>query len=131
VTTVAVSAFGSPGRFVLQFPTVSGGRYDLLVAPRGASFAPALLFGYLGSMMDAAANPERGGSFTLAVGSATPPIGTPPLAPASLPVAASAGDREDRLAELRRLRDRSLITDDIYREEQRRVLTPLTGPLPR
>ena len=70
---------------MLRFPTVSGGRYDLLVAPRGASFAPAVLFGYLGSMMDAAANPEQGGSSTLAVGSATPPIGTPPLAPEPLP----------------------------------------------
>ena len=58
---------------MLRFPTVSGGRYDLLFAPRGASFAPAVLFGYLGSMMDAAANPEQGGSSTLAVGSATPP----------------------------------------------------------
>src|ERR1700760_1227923 len=35
VTTVAVSAFGSPGRFVLRLPTVSGGHYDLVVAPRG------------------------------------------------------------------------------------------------
>jgi hypothetical protein len=35
------------------------------------------------------------------------------------------------LAEIRRLRDRGLITDDIYREEQRRVLAPLTGPLPQ
>jgi hypothetical protein len=29
VTTVTVSAFSSPGRFVLRFTTVSGGRYDL------------------------------------------------------------------------------------------------------
>lgn len=131
LATVAVTAFGSPGRFVLRFPTVSGGRYDLQVVPRGASFAPAMMLGYVGSMMDAAANPERGGSFTLAIVSATPPIGTPAPSPAPPSVVATAADREDRLAELWRLRNRGLITDDVYREEQRRALAPMTSPPPR
>lgn len=131
LTTVAITAFGSPGRFVLRFPTVPSGIYGLEVAPRGASFAPAMLFGYLGAMMDAASNPEQGGSFTLSAVSATPPIGTPPPPPAPVSVVATAGDREDRLLELRRLRDRGLISEDVYRDEQRRVLGPLTGGLPR
>jgi hypothetical protein len=80
LTTVAVNAFGSPGRFVLRFPTVSSGHYDLQVAPRGSSFMPVMLYGYLGAAVDASANPEQGGSFTLAIVSAQPPIGTPPVA---------------------------------------------------
>jgi hypothetical protein len=54
------------------------------VAPRGAAFTPAM-FGYLGSMMDASANPEHGGSFTLTAVSVTPPNGTPQVAAASPP----------------------------------------------
>lgn len=130
-TTVAVTAFGAPGRFVLRFPTVSGGRYELQAAPRGASVMPGMTMGLFGSMLDAAANPEQGGQFALAIVSAVPPIGSPPPTPPALSVTATAGDREERLAELRRLRERGLITEEVYREEQRRVLAPLTTSAPR
>ena len=127
VTTVTATGFGAPGRFVLRFPTVSGGRYDLLAAPRGDSLGPALAFGLIGSMLDAAANPEQGGAFNLTIVSASPPVGTPPPTPPPLPIAATAGDRDERLAELRRLWERGLITNDVYRDEQRRVLAPVTS----
>ncbi|GGJ25233.1 hypothetical protein [Neoroseomonas lacus] len=130
--TVAVSGSSVPGRWVTRLPTLAGGRYEIEVAPRGALFAPALMLGYLGTALDAAANVEQGGAFALAIVSAAPPIGTPAPAASPTPIAATAGDRDERLAELRRLRSRGLITDDVYREEQRRVLAPMTGiPAPR
>jgi len=45
-------------------------------------------------------------------------------------IAATAGDRDLRLAELRRLCERGLIADEVHREEQRRVLARMTGPPP-
>lgn len=122
-TAVAVTAFGAPGRSVVRVPTVTGGRYTLEVAPRGSSAVPFIALGYLGSMLDGAASGEQGGTFSLTITSATPPIGTAATTATSAPAPAlSAEDRERRLAELRRLRDRGLITEDIYREEQRRAL---------
>jgi hypothetical protein len=122
---VSVASWSTPGRFTIRFPTVSGGRYGVEVAPRGALFGSTLALGMLGAAIDAAANPEQGGAFTLAVVSAEPPIGTPSV---PMSVAATAGSREERLIELRGLRDRGLITEAVYQEEQRRVLAPLTGP---
>lgn len=121
-TTVAVTAFGSPGRSVVRFPTVQGGRYTLEVAPRGSSFMPVMALGYLGALLDGVASGEQGGSFSLSITSASPPIGTPAAPALAAPPVLSAADREARLTELRRLRDRGLITDDVYREEQRRAL---------
>jgi hypothetical protein len=129
--TVAVSGSAVPGRWVTRLPTVAGGRYEIEVAPRGALFAPALMLGYVGTALDAAANVEQGGAFALAIVSATPPIGTPAPAARPAPIAATASDRDEQLAELRRLRSRGLITDDVYRDEQRRVLAPMTGAPPQ
>jgi hypothetical protein len=122
-TAVMVTAFGSPGRSAVRFPTVPGGRYTVEVAPRGSSFVPVMALGYVGAMLDGAASGDQGGSFTLSITSAVPAIGTV-AAPAPPPAAIlTAQEREARLIELRRLRDRGLITDDVYREEQRLTLS--------
>ncbi|MBW6397488.1 hypothetical protein KPL78_06500 [Roseomonas sp. HJA6] len=130
-TTVVISGPGVPGRWVTRLPTVSGGRYEIEVSPRGALFAPAMMLGYVGTALDAAANVEQGGAFSVAIVSAAPPIGTAAPAAPPAPVAATANDRDERLAELRRLRSRGLITEDVYRDEQRRVLAPMTGAPPQ
>jgi hypothetical protein len=78
--------------------------------------------GFIGTMMDASANPDQSGSFTLVVTSADPPLGTPH------PLLTVAG-REQRLRELRALRDQGLISEHVYLEEQRRALSqPATPP---
>jgi hypothetical protein len=113
--SVAATARANPGRSVLRLPTAPGGRYTIEVAP---SFSNGFFGGF--------ASGEQGGLFMLTITSADPPIGTPAAPIAAMPVAASApasaADREARLAELRRLRDRGLIAEDVYREEQRRIL---------
>lgn len=115
VASVSTTSWSTPGRFTIRFSTVPGGRYDVEVAPRGALLGPSLALGMLGAALDAASNPEQGGAFTLAVISATPPIGSrpPPLSPAA---------RDGRLLELRQLYDRGLITDEVLRAEQSRAL---------
>lgn len=114
-TSVAVTARANPGRSVIRFPTVPGGRYTIEVEP-------SLSNGFFGGFSSG----EQGGLFLLTITSADPPIGTQAAPTAATPVAAavpaSPAEREARLAELRRLRDRGLITEDVYRDEQRRVL---------
>jgi hypothetical protein len=124
---VSVSAWSAPGRSLVRLPAVAGGNYTLEVAPRTSSVAPAVFLGLAGAALDAAAAGEQGGPFTLRVISAQPPIGTAPAPSAASPPSSTATDREGRLTELRSLRARGLITEEVYREEQRRILAPLTG----
>jgi hypothetical protein len=120
-TTISVSSPGNPGRWTTRVPTVSGGRYQIELGVRGASYMPALMFGYLGSALDAASNPEQGGIFQLTVVSADPPIGATRAAQTA-PAPTSPEARREALEELRRLRRDGLISEEVYREGQRRSL---------
>ena len=113
--SVAVTGSGNAGRSVVRLPAVPGGRYTIEAVP---TLANAWVYGMAGG--------DQSGPFTLAIVSADPPVGTQAAPTAATPVSAavpaSPAEREARLAELRRLRDRGLITEDVYRDEQRRVL---------
>lgn len=69
--TVMASA-SAPGQWVLRFPAVAGGRYEVEVTPRAIAALPAAGLGMLG---EAAVNPESSGSFALSIVSAAPPLG--------------------------------------------------------
>lgn len=125
-TTVSVSSPNGPGRWTTRFVTAPGGSYRLELGVRGASYTSAFMLGYLGAALDAASNPEQGGMFQLAVVAADPPLGTvaPTVAP-DVPVApqhATPEARREALEEARRLRREGLISDDVLREQQRRIL---------
>ncbi|WP_237216653.1 hypothetical protein [Falsiroseomonas oryziterrae] len=72
--TVMASAT-APGQWVLRFPAVPGGRYEVEVVPRAIAALPAAGFGTLGMLGEAAVNPEASGSFALSIVSAAPPLG--------------------------------------------------------
>ncbi len=126
-TAVSVTTPTAPGRWTTRFQTVSGGRYHLELGVRGASYTSTLMLGYLGAALDAASNPEQGGSFQLAIVAADPPLGTAASSavggdrPVSGALTTAEGRRE-ALEEARRLRREGLITDDVLRDQQRRIL---------
>lgn len=63
---IAVSAWGHPGRYAVKVQAVAGQKYALEVAPRGATVAPTLLFGMVGSAIEASSSGEgKAGAFEL------------------------------------------------------------------
>lgn len=56
-----------------------------------------------------------------------------PAQPAVAQIAQAGGDKEARLRELKALKEKGLISDDVYRDEQRRILSdtpPAAAPTP-
>jgi len=61
---LAVSAWSYPGQFSVKLNAVAGQKYALEVAPRSDSFAPGMLLGPVGGVIDASVN-ENAGAFEM------------------------------------------------------------------
>jgi hypothetical protein len=64
-TVIVVTRWGNPGQYVARFNAQPGRTYRFQVTPRGASFAPAILFGMAGIVADAAINKDKAGEFEI------------------------------------------------------------------
>jgi len=133
--SITTDHWSSPGKFTVVLNAESGAKYKLELSPREDSFLPGALFGVVGLSVDAALE-NNSGLFKLViqdvqkslkagnirspeVSSTTIPVlpnGASPAQPTKPPTV------EEKLAELKQLYDKGLLSYEIYIERQREIL---------
>lgn len=135
---LTVDMWDSPGTCDLQIEVTAGNRYFFQIRPRSANLTGALVGGLIGMAVESYGL-QCGGAFSVHLvpeeyatakladlrmteASTLPPAGA--LQPVSTPAVQSGTSEsvEQRLTELKRLRDAGLITEDVYQDQQRRAL---------
>ncbi len=133
---ITTDHWSSPGKFTVAINAEPGAEYKLELSPREASFLPGALFGIVGLAVDAAVE-NNSGLFKLVIQdvrktfeagklrSPEPPATNIPASPKeALPTPSDKrpSPTEEKLAELKQLYDKGLISHDIYLEKQREIL---------
>ena len=132
--TITTDAATSPGRFTIFLNVEPNKEYQFEVSPRTESYAPMVLFGFLGAAADASVN-QNSGSFQIrAIGtkdnSVTPLPGVVKTSkkpvteknPHSSPTKQGDPSPKERLHELKKLLDDGLINQEDYDQKKRQIL---------
>lgn len=113
--SITTDHWSSPGKFTVALNAESGAEYKLELSPREDSFLPGALFGIVGLAVDAAVE-NNSGLFKLVIKDVQK----------SAAVGNAEGTKpptvEERLAELKKLYDKGLLSHEIYVERQREIL---------
>lgn len=118
IVTVRVDHPTSPGAFAIQFQVKPGTTYNVEVSPRGGSFIPGAFFGVIGLSVDASIT-ENSGLFMVKLASVKEGVNSPVQHQESVPNAPI----EEQLKRLKNLKEKGLIDEEVYKEEQKRILS--------
>ncbi len=115
--TVRVDHPTSPGAFAISFPARPGRVYRIEVSPRSESFLPGAMLGIIGSSIDASIT-ENSGLFM--VKNLSYEVEEKSSRGRQLN---SEEDKRRKLQDLKKLKDDGLIDEDVYKEQQLKILS--------
>lgn len=108
----------SPGAFAIKFRAKQGSTYSVEVSPRNESFIPGVFLGVIGLAIDASIT-ENSGLFMLRL------ISSKGNGHSNIQQQKPIPDEsvKEQLKRLKKLREDGLIEVDVYKEEQKRILS--------
>lgn len=131
-TNISVDNWSFPGSYSISFTAKPNFIYQFEVSPRGESYGPVALAGFLGAAADAAANERSGGFKIVGVSSekARPEENTLDAQPATTvlpkqggqPGGDTAGASVERLRTLKHLFEEGLISKNDYEAKKAEIL---------
>ena len=121
--TFYVSGFGTPGQSSVSFSAKSGENYSLMIAPRSSSFWAGVAGGVIGNAIETAIEKDitsEGGAFRIALQYSSEITNKDKTNYTSKP---DLNYLEEELTKLRDLYEKGLISEEVYQERQKEIIS--------